>query len=74
VGNQYRSAILYHGQTQQKEAQAAKERAQSSGLWKQPITTQIAPAERFWPAEDFHQDYLQKHPDGYTCHYLRPAA
>jgi methionine-S-sulfoxide reductase len=71
IGSQYRSAIFYHGEAQKKEAEAAVKRAQASGLWKRPITTEIVPAVKFWPAEEYHQDYLKKHPGGYTCHYVR---
>ena len=71
IGSQYRSAIFYAGPEQQAEAVAAVKRAQLSGLWKRPIATEIAPAKRFWPAEEYHQDYLVKHPGGYTCHYFR---
>ena len=71
VGSQYRSAIFYHSPAQKAEAEAAKARAQASGLWKRPITTELAPAGKFWTAEDYHQDYLKKHPGGYTCHYIR---
>lgn len=71
VGTQYRSAIFYRGEAQKKEAEAAVKRAQASGRWKKPITTEIVPAAKFWPAEDYHQDYLKKHPGGYTCHYVR---
>ena len=71
TGSQYRSAIFYHGGAQKKEAEAAVKRAVASGLWKRPITTEIAPAVVFWPAEAYHQDYLKKHPGGYTCHYIR---
>jgi len=71
IGSQYRSAIFYAGHTQQKEIHAAVKRAQTSGLWKKPVTTEILPAKKFWPAEEYHQDYLKKHPGGYTCHYIR---
>ena len=71
IGSQYRSAIFYSGPEQQAEAAAAVKRAQLSGLWKRPIATEIAPARIFWPAEEYHQDYLKKHPGGYTCHYFR---
>lgn len=71
VGAQYRSAIFYHGEPQRKEAEAAVKRAQASGLWKRAITTEVVPAVKFWPAEEYHQDYLKKHPGGYTCHYVR---
>jgi len=42
-----------------------------SGKWKASIVTEIVPAKRFYPAEEYHQDYLVKNPGGYTCHYLR---
>lgn len=71
VGSQYRSAIFYHGEAQKKEAEAAVQRATDSGLWKRPITTEITPAGKFWPAEAYHQDYLKKNPGGYTCHFIR---
>ena len=71
VGSQYRSAIFYHSEDQRKIAEAVKERVDSSGGWKRPILTEIVPASQFWLAEDYHQDYLQKNPGGYTCHFLR---
>jgi len=71
VGTQYRSVIFYHGEVQKKEAEAAVARARASGRWRKPITTEIVPAGKFWPAEAYHQDYLKKHPGGYTCHYIR---
>lgn len=71
IGTQYRSAIFYFGEAQKKEAAAAVKRAQASGRWKRPVTTEVAPAGKFWPAEEYHQDYLKKHPGGYTCHYVR---
>lgn len=71
VGSQYRSAIFYLDEAQRTEAEAAVKRAQASGLWKRPVTTEVVPFKKFWPAEDYHQAYLQKHPGGYTCHYVR---
>lgn len=71
IGSQYRSVIFYHGEGQKAEAEAAVKRAQASGRWNRPITTEIVPAGKFWPAEEYHQDYLKKHPGGYTCHYVR---
>ncbi len=44
----------------------------SSGIWPGPIVTEVVPASDFWDAEEEHQAYLQKHPNGYTCHYIRP--
>ena len=71
VGTQYRSAIFYTSPEQKKVAEEVKARVEASGKWKKPIVTQIVAAGTFTKAEDYHQDYLQKHPGGYTCHYLR---
>ena len=71
VGTQYRSAIFYENDEQKRTAEKVKARVDASGKWKRPITTEIVAATEFWPAEDYHQNYLQKHPGGYTCHYLR---
>ncbi len=71
VGSQYRSAIFYLNPIQKNEAEAAIRRAQTSGRWKKPIATELVPFKKFWPAEDYHQDYLKKNPGGYTCHYIR---
>jgi methionine-S-sulfoxide reductase len=69
VGTQYRSAIFYHDDAQRLAAESAKERAQAK--WPRPIVTEVVPFTNFYEAEDFHQDYLQRHPHGYTCHYVR---
>jgi len=69
VGTQYRSAIFYHDEAQREAAQRAVERAQKK--WPRPITTDIVPFTAFWPAEGYHQDYLQRYPNGYTCHFYR---
>ena len=71
VGTQYRSAIF--PQTDEQRAIAARviERVDASGRWRRPITTSIEPAGTWYSAEDYHQDYLRKHPGGYSCHYLR---
>lgn len=71
VGSQYRSAIFYHSEEQKKVAEQVKKELGESGKWKQPIVTEIVAASTFYSAEVEHQDYLQKHPDGYTCHFLR---
>jgi peptide methionine sulfoxide reductase msrA/msrB len=71
TGTQYRSAIFFHSEEQHKIAERVKAEVDKSGKWRSPVVTQIVPASAFYPAEDYHQDYLQKHPDGYTCHYLR---
>ena len=72
IGTQYRSAIFYHSQAQKVTAERVKAEVEASGQWGKPITTEIVPAATFWLAEDYHQDYLKKHPGGYTCHYVRP--
>jgi peptide-methionine (S)-S-oxide reductase len=69
-GTQYRSAIFYHDEKQREAAEQAKVRAQAK--WPRPIVTEIVPASRFWIAEDYHQDYLQRKPWGYNCHWVRP--
>ena len=69
VGTQYRSAIFVHDEKQREAAKKAIERAQEK--WPRPIATEIVDYTAFWPAEGYHQDYLQRKPDGYTCHYLR---
>ncbi|HEV7922583.1 MAG TPA: peptide-methionine (S)-S-oxide reductase MsrA [Thermoanaerobaculia bacterium] len=71
VGSSYRSAIFYHSEAQRQTAEKVKARVDKSGAWKRPVVTEIVPAKTFWTAEDYHQDYLQKHPHGYTCHYVR---
>jgi methionine-S-sulfoxide reductase len=70
-GTQYRSAIFYHTPEQKKIAETVKAEVQNSHKWKNPVVTEIVPATKFTPAEDYHQDYLQKNPGGYTCHFLR---
>lgn len=71
IGASYRSAIFTTSDAQAKTAADVKQRVDASGRWKKPIVTEITPAGEWKPAEEDHQDYLQKHPDGYTCHYLR---
>ena len=71
-GSQYRSAIFYHGEQQRLVAEKVKAEVDASGKWPAPVVTQIAPAGPFWPAEEYHQDYLKKHPGGYSCHWVRP--
>lgn len=71
VGTQYRSAIFYHDSQQERIAEQVKARVERSGKWPRPVVTEIAPASRFFEAEAYHQDYLQRNPNGYTCHYLR---
>lgn len=70
-GTQYRSAIFTLSSEQEATATRIKEKVNTSGKWKNPVVTEITKASKFTPAEDYHQDYLVKNPDGYTCHYLR---
>lgn len=70
-GEQYRSAIFCSEPEQQAESAEAIAQVQSSGFWQKPLTTTVEMAETFWPAESFHQDYLEKVPNGYTCHFYR---
>jgi methionine-S-sulfoxide reductase len=70
-GTQYRSAIFYTTPEQKKLAEKIKNEINLSKKWKNPVVTEITPASIFYPAEDYHQKYLQKNPGGYTCHYLR---
>jgi peptide methionine sulfoxide reductase msrA/msrB len=70
-GSQYRSAIFVTSAKQRELAEQAKERARLSGRWNKPIVTEIVDAGPFTPAEDYHQQYLAKHPGGYTCHFMR---
>jgi peptide-methionine (S)-S-oxide reductase len=71
IGTQYRSAIFYTSPEQKTTAEQVTVEVSASGFWKKPIVTQIVPLQTFYSAEDYHQDYLQKNPDGYTCHYWR---
>ncbi len=72
VGTSYRSAIFVHNDEQRQIAERVKAKVDKSGAWKRPVVTEIVPAKEFWTAEAYHQDYLQKNPNGYTCHYVRP--
>ena len=71
LGTQYRSAIFYHDAEQRMVAERVKAQVDASGFWPRKLTTEIVPAATFYAAEDYHQNYLQKHPNGYTCHFLR---
>jgi peptide methionine sulfoxide reductase msrA/msrB len=71
VGTQYRSAIFYTSESQKQTAEKVKARWDKSGKFSRPITTEITAAGEFYPAEEYHQNYLVKHPGGYTCHVLR---
>jgi peptide-methionine (S)-S-oxide reductase len=71
VGTQYRSTIFYHDDAQRETAQRVVKEVDASGTWSRPLVTEIVPVSKFWPAEDYHQDYLQRIPWGYNCHYVR---
>ncbi|MGH2571378.1 MAG: bifunctional methionine sulfoxide reductase B/A protein [bacterium] len=70
-GAQYRSAIFVADAEQRKTAERVKAEWDASGRWGAPIVTEIVAAGPFWQAEGYHQDYLEKNPGGYTCHFLR---
>ncbi len=72
IGLSYRSAIFYLNDEQKKTAEDLIAEMNASGVWPGPIVTEVAAAGEFWEAEEEHQAYLQKHPYGYTCHYIRP--
>jgi len=70
VGSQYRSEIFYFNDEQKKIAESVITQADKSGVFKQKVATKISKARKFYRAEDYHQDYLQKNPYGYTCHHV----
>jgi len=72
IGMSYRSAIYYLDDTQKQTAEALIAEMDASGKWPGKIVTEVEPAGDFWNAEAEHQDYLQKNPYGYTCHFERP--
>ncbi len=72
-GASYRSAIFYTTEEQKRVAEDTIADVEDSGLWPGKVVTEIAPAGDFWEAEPEHQDYLERHPDGYTCHFIRPG-
>ena len=72
VGLSYRSAIYYTTDEQKRVAEDTIADVDASGIWPGKVTTTIEPAGPFWEAEPEHQDYLQRIPDGYTCHWVRP--
>ena len=72
VGTSYRSAIFYASEEQKRIAEDTIADVDASGLWPGKVVTEVVPAVEFWDAEPEHQDYLQRNPGGYTCHFLRP--
>ena len=71
-GTSYRSAIYFTSEAQKRVAEDTIADVDASGLWPGKVVTEVAPAGPFWEAEPEHQDYLEKYPNGYTCHYARP--
>ena len=71
-GSQYRSAIFYETEEQKRIAEEVIDAVESSGKWPGPVATELPPAGPFWQAEAVHQDYLERYPNGYTCHFVRP--
>ena len=72
TGMSYRSAIFYTSPEQKRIAEDTIADVDASGLWPGKAVTEVAPAGDFWEAEPEHQDYLERYPDGYTCHFVRP--
>ena len=72
-GPAYRSAIFYLDEAQKQVALDTIADVEASGLWPGRVVTEVVPAGPFWQAEPEHQDYLVKHPGGYTCHWVRPG-
>jgi len=68
IGSQYRTAIFYHNEEQKAKAEASKAELEASGKFDKPIATEIRPAETFYPAEDYHQEYYKKHPLRYNSY------
>ena len=73
VGLSYRSAIFYTSEAQKRIARDTITDVEASGLWPGNVETEVAAAGPFWEAEPEHQDYLERLPDGYTCHFIRPG-
>ena len=71
-GTSYRSVIFYTSPEQKRVAEDTIADVDASGLWPGKAVTELAPAGDFWEAEPEHQDYLQRYPEGYTCHFIRP--
>ncbi|MFE5260221.1 peptide-methionine (S)-S-oxide reductase MsrA [Streptomyces coelicoflavus] len=73
IGMSYRSAIYYVDDEQKRIAEDTIADVDASGLWPGKVVTEVEPVGPFWEAEPEHQDYLQRYPDGYTCHFPRPG-
>jgi peptide-methionine (S)-S-oxide reductase len=73
VGASYRSAIFYTSDEQKRIADDTIADVDASGLWPGKVVTEVTPAGAFWEAEPEHQNYLERYPNGYTCHFIRPG-
>ncbi len=73
LGPSYRSAIFYENDEQKRIAEDTIADVDASGLWPAKVVTELAPVSDFWEAEPEHQDYLERIPNGYTCHFVRPG-
>ena len=73
VGSSYRSAIFYTSDEQRRVAEDTIADVEASGLWPGKVVTEVAKVSDFWEAEPEHQDYLERIPNGYTCHFIRPG-
>ena len=73
TGTSYRSAIFFTSDEQKRIAEDTIADVNASGLWPGRVVTEVAPAGPFWEAEPEHQDYLERIPNGYTCHFVRPG-
>ena len=73
IGMSYRSAIFYTSEEQRAVAEDTIADVDASGLWPGKVVTEVEPAGDFWEAEPEHQDYLERIPNGYTCHFVRPG-
>ena len=73
IGLSYRSAIFFENDEQKRVAEDTIADVDSSGLWPGKVVTEVSPVGDFWEAEPEHQDYLQRIPNGYTCHFVRPG-
>jgi peptide-methionine (S)-S-oxide reductase len=72
IGPSYRSAIFYLDEQQRRLAEEAIADVDASGRWPGTVVTEVTPAGPFWEAEPEHQNYLERNPHGYTCHFVRP--
>ncbi|MGW4057904.1 peptide-methionine (S)-S-oxide reductase MsrA [Amycolatopsis sp. NPDC004747] len=73
IGLSYRSAIFFENDEQKRVAEDTIADVDASGLWPGKVVTEVSPVGDFWEAEPEHQDYLQRIPNGYTCHFVRPG-